>query len=146
MRANERYNSIALIGFIGMLIFSIFYLIINFNILLGYPIEPIYELPKEILSLINIFILIIVTVIILGVLVSIIQFNNGFNSLRWGKLILIPFSLNIIAIVAILKVQSVTNSYYTDTFNFFISYMGLIIFFNCIAFFGGLLGIIYEKH
>jgi len=41
MRTNERYNSITLIGFIVILIFSISYLIINFNVLLGYPTEPI---------------------------------------------------------------------------------------------------------
>jgi len=146
MRTNERYNSITLIGFIVILIFSISYLIINFNVLLGYPTEPIYELPKEIISLINVFIFIILFMVLSGIFIAILQFNKGFNLIRWGELISFTFSLNIIAIFAILKIQSVTNSYYTDAFAFFLSYIGFTIFLNCISFFGSLIGIIKEKH
>ncbi|MFX1406251.1 MAG: hypothetical protein ACFFC9_09245 [Promethearchaeota archaeon] len=146
MKVQEKYNIISMIGFILILICSIIYLVMNFKALFGGLIYPISEFPSEILNLVNFFILIIFIIAGLGISITVIQFERGFSSIRAGELISLTFSLNIIAIIAIVKIQSVTDYYYTDASTYFLSYLGITIFLNCIAFFGSLMMMIKKGH
>ena len=144
MTPQDKFNIVSISAFVLIIIMSVFYLFRNIAESLSYLNDPIYSDIRMILSTINFFIILTLFMISLGIIFGIAQLNKGFSLKRLGNIVLITFFLNIIALIALLKVNSLTGTYLPERFEPFLGYMVVTIILNTIAFLGSLMGMIRD--
>ena len=145
MHLLQKYNLVSLGGLLLILIISVYYLIRNFIFLYLYSIREFLEEPVDALVIINFFITIILFIIFTAIIIEILLIKKDIKSRRGeGIIIVLTFILNLIAILAIIRMQFLAMDYLPTTYNEFLGYMGFILFFNCVPFYCNLKCILFE--